>query len=264
VRVDNELGVSFVVFRIWFYEEGRSAPCKTPNTKHQTSLNAMPTSAAPPTPAWSRGTRLLVSGLVVFHLVGVMVAPISTPPQFAGPPSILGSELQRVYRPYITAMFLDHAYKFFAPNPGPSHLLRYDLYFADGTKRVNADDQLLPDRFHHWPRLLYHRHFMLTEFLNDGRPIDAWVPEAATSAPTTAGTGEVLPPPNLGAPYVQPYLRSFAAYLARKHQAQRVELYYRIHLLPAPRDVLEGKPLDAAESYVDRHVLTYSPPGAPS
>lgn len=154
-------------------------------------------------------------------------------------------------------MFLDHAYKFFAPNPGASHLLRYDLYFADGTKRVNRDDQILPDRFHHWPRLMYHRHFMLTEFLNDGRPPDAWVPEPPAPAVTATGGSEMLPPPHTGAPYVQPYLRGFAAYLARKHGAQKVELYYRIHLLPGTREILDGKPLTSPESYVDRHVLTY-------
>jgi hypothetical protein len=80
--------------------------------------------------------------------------------------SVIGAELKKLYHPYITATFLDHSYKFFAPNPGPSHLVRYDLYFADGSSRVNRDDQILPDRVGHWPRLLYHRHFMLTEFMN--------------------------------------------------------------------------------------------------
>lgn len=210
---------------------------------------------------WNPWLRAAASAAIVFHLVGVMVAPLSTPPQFAGPPSILGLELQRVYRPYITAMFLDHAYKFFAPNPGASHLLRYDLYFADGTKRVNRDDQILPDRLHHWPRLMYHRHFMLTEFLNDGRPPEAWVPEPPAPALSATAGAEALPPPPNGAPYVQPYLCGFANYLARKHGAQRVELFYRIHLLPGTREILDGKPLTAPESYIDRHVLTFAREG---
>jgi hypothetical protein len=234
-----------------------------------------------------------------------MVAPLSTPPQFAGPPSILGSELQRVYRPYITALYLDHAYKFFAPNPGPSHLLRYDLYFADGRKSINADDQLFPDRRRHWPRLWYHRHFMVTEFLGP-RPPKLWRDEDRAQQTMTAGqgprtpeslpplasppsslgpvaslspmgplaptafapigptpppaAGEVLPVPTAdeGPMAVDVYLQGIASYLARKHGAERVDLFYRIHRLPTPQEVHDGKPLDAADTYLERRVLTYT------
>lgn len=213
---------------------------------------------------WKPWLRIVVSLGVVFHLVGVMVGPLSVPPQFAGPPSILGSELQKVYRPYITALFLDHAYKFFAPNPGASHLMRYDLYFADGTKRVGGADDLFPDRFHHWPRLYYHRYFMLTEFLNDGRPPMAWGDElipAVVAAPPNGPQGEAVPAERpRGAPYVQPYLQGFASYLARKHNAVRVDLIYRIHRLPEIEEALEGKPLDAPDTYLDRRVFSHTEP----
>ncbi len=222
----------------------------------------MPT-ASPPTIVWNPWLRAAVSCAVVLHLVGVMVAPISTPPQFAGPPSIIGNELQKVYRPYITAMYLDHAYKFFAPNPGPSHLLRYDLYFADGRRSINSEDQIFPDRHRHWPRLLYHRHFMLTEFLNDGRPPEAWGDEPLPASPAAGPTasGEVLPPLAPQAEgRVETYLRGFAAYLLRRHGAERVELFYRIHRLPSPEEVLEGKSLDAPDTYLERRVLIYPAP----
>ncbi len=55
-------------------------------------------------------------------------------------------------------MYLSHGYFFFAPNPGPAHLLEIRVE----PSRV----ELWPDRKAQWPRLLYHRHFMLTEFYN--------------------------------------------------------------------------------------------------
>ena len=78
---------------------------------------------------WSGPVRLVVSGLLVWHLVAVVLGPLSLPP------SILASAVQPLFRPYIRAAFLDHSYKFFAPDPGPSHLIRYDVTLADGTHR---------------------------------------------------------------------------------------------------------------------------------
>jgi hypothetical protein len=231
------------------------------------------TSASAPI-VWPVWARVAVSVAVVWHLVGVMVAPLSTPPRFEGQDSVIGSQLKTIYEPYVTALYLNHAYKFFAPNPGDSHLLRYDLYFADGTKRVNRDDQILPDRFHHWPRLLYHRHFMLTEFINDFAPPWVWrnVANDQPSAGAAAGAspspvqGEVLPPAagQGGPPHVKVYVDGIAAYLARRYGASRVDLFYRKHLLPSVDDFREvGKRLDSPESYLDRLITSYTPEKRP-
>jgi hypothetical protein len=232
----------------------------------------------PPSPArpWNPWLRAAVSLAIVWHLVGVMVAPLSVPPRFDGPPSVIGSKLRETYQPYMTALYLDHAYKFFAPNPGDSHLLRYDLYFSDGTKRINHDEQILPDRFRHWPRLLYHRHFMLTEFINDGAPPWIWEGQGTTSgaaaglpggalaaASATASpaemAGEAVPPAEQGGPpYVKPYIEGIAAYLARRHHASRVDLYYRKHLLPSIENFREvGNRLDSPQSYRERLIASY-------
>ena len=57
---------------------------------------------------------------------------------------------------------LANGYRFFAPEPGPSHLIRYEVTLPDGTRK----EGFFPDRAHHQPRLLYHRYFMLSEFVN--------------------------------------------------------------------------------------------------
>lgn len=244
-----------------------SAPDRTAVTNRNT---ATPDPASMTWPVWA---RVVVSVAVVWHLVGVMVAPISTPPRFEGQDSVIGTKLKTVYEPYVTALYLNHAYKFFAPNPGDSHLLRYDLYFADGTKRVNRDDQILPDRFHHWPRLLYHRHFMLTEFINDFAPPWVWRNEANKPAADVAANptpppvqGEELPPAEGqgGPPHVKVYVDGIAAYLARRYGASRVDLFYRKHLLPSIDDFRQvGKKLDSPQSYLDRLIVSYAPEKRP-
>lgn len=77
--------------------------------------------------------------------------------------------------PYSQWMYLDHGYFFFAPNPGPGHLLRIsasddplapsaERRFQDSDANSDAIVRLLPDRKSQFPRLLYHRYFMLSEF----------------------------------------------------------------------------------------------------
>lgn len=238
----------------------------------------MSTAASPPSPiVWNRWLRALVSLAIVWHLVGVMVAPLSVPPRFEGRESVLGAQLKQFYTPYITALYLNHAYKFFAPNPGDSHLVRYDLYFADGTKKIAAEEQTFPDRFRHWPRLLYHRHFMLTEFINDFAPPWAWNGQsppdagppqqpgvAAITPPQVTPGGEIVPavqsnaPPEFGPPFIKTYVRAIAEYLARRNGATRVDVFYRKHLLPSIEDFQRvGRKLDSPESYRERLVLSY-------
>ncbi len=114
---------------------------------------------------WSRPLRVVVSVLVVLHLAAVIIPPftLATSSPMEGTVSPLASRLLVVVRPYVEAAYLWHGYAFFAPNPGPSHLVRYRLTFDDGRPPVVA---MFPNRDRHWPRLLYHRHFMLAEQLH--------------------------------------------------------------------------------------------------
>lgn len=114
--------------------------------------------------AWRPWWRWLVSGLLAFHVAAVFMGPLAFSTRMPGGTS---SEFARlimpVFRPYIEAAYLDHGYAFFAPNPGPSHLIGYKVEFADERP---AAEGTFPDLARHRPRLLYHRHFMLSEHLH--------------------------------------------------------------------------------------------------
>ena len=109
--------------------------------------------------------RIGLSVALLLHLAAVFLPPF----QFAcragnGSSSPLADALIGPLRPYIGALYLDHGYFFFAPNPGPSHLVQYKVEFADGRAPVEGR---FPDLAQHQPRLKYHRHFMIAEALNN-------------------------------------------------------------------------------------------------
>ena len=60
-------------------------------------------------------------------------------------------------------MYLDRGYAFFAPDPGPSHLIEG----RDHRALRRTDRDVIPDLQQQRPRLNYHRHFMLSEFLTE-------------------------------------------------------------------------------------------------
>jgi len=84
----------------------------------------------------------------------------------------------RPFSGYAQFLYLDRGYAFFAPNPGPSHLLRVEIEAENQTPEV----RIYPDLEQQWPRLLYHRHFMLAEFLND-----AYQPKLPVEAASLVG-----------------------------------------------------------------------------
>lgn len=107
--------------------------------------------------------------LVFVHLLAVLAEPLFffSRSDFQSGPEFYG--LRRWLAPYVDWMYLDHGYFFFAPNPGPSHLVALQESSSSLTtsKSLKSDAFLFPDRKEQWPRLLYHRYFMLSEFYNN-------------------------------------------------------------------------------------------------
>ncbi len=135
-------------------------------------------------PGWAR----VVLGVgLAWHLFAIVVAPASVAPS-----SPLVRRAWDVTSPYSRALYLNHGYRFFAPDPPDySTLLRFDvespdlakdadrverpgLEYGDGTASLTIPSRGIQ------PRLLYHRHFMLCEqlFTLQGAPeeeFERWV-----------------------------------------------------------------------------------------
>ena len=210
-------------------------------------------------PAW--WIKLILSCLLAFHMAAVFWAPLafaSSGPQASSP---FAEGVMVWLRPYIGAMFLDHGYFFFAPNPGPSHLVRYKVEFADGREPVVGT---FPDLETEQPRLLYHRHFMMAEALNnlyappEPPPEPSPPPLTATAAERSRYKGQ-REAYRLDRPRWEASRRRYEAmqnglseHLKAEFGGSKVTLTRVEHRLAEPGEVRDDhRRLDAADSYVD-------------
>jgi hypothetical protein len=187
--------------------------------------------ATPATLKLATKWRVLISAVILFHLAAVIAAPFSNDPS-----SDLQRETWKVLSPYIFATYLNHGYRFFAPNPSAGHVLRYELEMANGTKSTGQ----FPDLKSEWPRLMYHRHFMLVEkivgLLPPPKDSDSDIPpEMQKQLEKQRKEMQEL---------YDTVAQCYATHLLESTGAKRVTLQLAVHELPPPRDVLRGRPLN--------------------
>ncbi|VTS06990.1 hypothetical protein [Tuwongella immobilis] len=111
-------------------------------------------------------TRLVVvSLLAVVHFGGILVAVTSPPPQ----PFLSQQIWVKFYRPYLQSMYLNNAYHFYSPEPGPANQLwsciKYDT--PDESKRFRwVKIPRRPEDFRDPLGVGYYRRLALTEAPN--------------------------------------------------------------------------------------------------
>lgn len=110
--------------------------------------------------------RVVISLLVLFHFGGILTAATSVAPPHGQAPWITIQLWTRIYRPYLQFMYLNNAYHFYSPEPGPPILLWFRIEYEDGKPRW-VD---LPNRDEHVARLAYQRHLALAETTNQPGP----------------------------------------------------------------------------------------------
>lgn len=77
----------------------------------------------------ARYVKLIVSLLILFHFSAILSHVLS------GGGVFVMRQLSSLYRPYLKTMWLDNAYRFYAPNPGDTEVLWYKLQYEDGSTR---------------------------------------------------------------------------------------------------------------------------------
>lgn len=213
--------------------------------------------------AWSWQARAAASLLIALHVAAVFLSPCAGPP----PASDLERGAVGCFDPYLQAAYLNHGYRFFAPNPGPGQLVRVEYEFADGTTR----SERFPDPATHAPRLHYHRYLILAAYLSDvatatagdtnpageeelkqqverlrleGHPAEAeWIAadadrERAARAHAEARKGAILD--------------AWGAELLKKSGARRVRFFAVEHEIPPPWEIRSGLPLNDARLYREK------------
>lgn len=228
-----------------------SAPGEpAPRAAATAAPRAAPSSAPPESftavPVW---VRALVSALLLFHLTAAWTAPWSMPSTDGVGAPRLARNFRWFFSWYLDATSLaDHGYRFFAPDPGfASHLVKYELEMPGGEL---TEQKVFPNLVQHRPRLLYHRHFMLTEFLNR-----FYVPDDVAAGATEPWMKEQVAARQRDLARVS---GSYAAHLLAVTGAQRVLLYRREHRIPSPTEVEQGRKLDDPTLFRD-NFLGYWP-----
>ena len=167
--------------------------------------------------SWPPAVRMVVSLGLLTYLAAVIVPPLAGPP----PASDLAMAAFQPLRPLVGALFLGHGYRFFAPNPGPGHSIQWTMKMADGSTRQGS----IPDRDADWPRLLYHRRFMISE------KIAAFVPPPDAPADVRQQSrGEW-----------QPLVKDVAGHLLHRYGGAEVTLQMTEHYLPDPEELIRSE-----------------------
>jgi hypothetical protein len=101
--------------------------------------------------------RIAISIVIVWHFTSIFLAALCIP---ATSDLVLTVAQDSPMQWYLDALYLNQGHSFFAPDVGPSHIAQYE--FFDQTGRTLGTGSL-PSTQDHWPRLRYHRHFMLAD-----------------------------------------------------------------------------------------------------
>jgi hypothetical protein len=201
------------------------------------------TPAIPPRP-WTSSVKWLVSAALLMHLTAQFLATWNAAP----PASDLGQTLATPFQAYVAAARLNQGYRFFAPDPGPSHLMRFRIFDAEGKPVVLNEFALNDDRtegqlpppelrvsvLSPQARLLYHRYFMLTEQLDRAIPRPL-----APNAPADEVAQQALRERAYRA-----LTDSFARELLRRFGGASVKIQLLEHGIPRPIAFVDGMSLD--------------------
>jgi hypothetical protein len=216
--------------------------------------------------------RVAVSLLILFHFGGILTAVTTVPPQ----PWLSLVVWTHVYRPYLEFMYLNNAYHFYSPDPGPATLAWFRVQYEDGTARWIK----IPNRDEYPMAINYQRRLALTESINLVTPPGPIFPpglvERRLRAVDTLGIPlhpDLLP---LNRQYgestrfSQLMLQTFARHVARTYphledpakKVIAVKIYRVVHAIPdAPRLVLLEGHLDDPTLYQVFYEGEFSPDG---
>jgi hypothetical protein len=202
--------------------------------------------------------RVAVSLLLLFHFAGILTAVTSVSPPGADPPWLVSQAWIRVFRPYLQFAYLNNAYHFYSPEPGPPELLWFHIEYADGTSRWEE----MPKREQFQTRQEYQRRLALTESVNMLMPNPPALPEELKQRRLVAATAYQIPVyPGLSETfqyrepqaYSKKMISAYARHAARNYPnpdnpgvaVEGVKVYRVVHNMLSAEQMDEGyRPLD--------------------
>ena len=148
---------------------------------------------------------------------------------------------------------MDNGYRFFAPDPGPSYLIRFEYLGEDGQLLATGR---IPDLATQRPRLFYHRHLMLAAMV-------AQMAGPALELPQDVNPRQLMNQMEWkafeeGQRRAKRLQQSIAHWLLSEHaQAHQVRLILQEHAIPPPYEIQRGMQLTDERLYRDRILGTF-------
>ncbi|MCP4773961.1 MAG: hypothetical protein GY880_06965 [Planctomycetaceae bacterium] len=239
----------------------RKTKSKEPSSRSepgQASLEpSAPSATTDPPLQWKPVARTIATVAILIYLFVVVIGPLSNPiasKYFSDP-------IARRLAPLHRILFLGHGYRFFGPDPGPTHRLVFRGIKNDGSKF----EGFFPDRQNQQPRLLYHRWFMLSETLfvehasqadpnflkNRQRDYEQQAARLASENRTNQ-LRQLKLDRQLELRYhrrsserIDLLANSVAKVLLDRHDASSIELFSQERSIPFPEEVLDGLKLNS-------------------
>jgi hypothetical protein len=220
--------------------------------------------------------RVVISLLLLVHFGGILTAITSVSPPGADPPWLTTTVWTRFYRPYLQFMYLNNAYHFYSPEPGPPTLLWFHIDYDDGSERWVR----LPEREQFLTRQEYQRRLALTESTNMLVPPLPAFPREAEDKRLMAGTMHNPPIPvhpqvpsnvqcRLPTAYSGLMVAAYARHAAHNYPSEknpsakvtRVIEYRVVHSMLSPEQMKEGmRPTDPS-TYLPYYQGTFDADG---
>lgn len=211
---------------------------------------------------------VVISLLILFHFAGITVAVLSVDPPGQNAPWLVTRAWVYVYRPYLGFMYLNNAYHFYSPEPGPPTLIWSYILYSDGEK-FKGEWLKLPDKEKSPIPLHHQRQLSLAEGINQLMPLVPLLEQRLTRRtakaqeipfhPLYAAQSQIQVPLD----YSQKITQAIARHLARTHphlegepafKFHSVKIYRVVHKCLEPLHMAQGySPLDKTLYYAYYH-----------
>jgi hypothetical protein len=189
--------------------------------------------------------RAMVSVMIVLHFIGILSAVSSVPPT----PALMNWAWTYFYRPYLQFMYLNNAYHFYSPEPGPGIMDWFYIRYQDGT----AEWYKIPDRSQNPLLQEYQRRLSLAESTNQllsPAPVAPEILQRRTLAAQADGiplypTMELPRQHREPTPYSKEMVATYARFIAHLKAGapgkivRSVKVYRVVHNLPRPEEIAD-------------------------
>jgi hypothetical protein len=217
--------------------------------------------------------KAVVSLLILMHFGGICTAITAIEPPGAPAPWVSSKLWLVFYRPYLQFTYMNNAYHFYSPEPGPAPLLWFRLEYANGQYQYVK----IPNRSQSPVPLYYQRMLSITASLDLSQPFFGDV-QGKLNARKNAGANPLLPiPMHPAIPEMGQYreptedgkrlARSYIQFVARKYPTMdgkplsNIKLYRVTHTILPAANLAQGEHADDKWTYLPYYFGKFSPEG---